>query len=95
MSVARVFRARIVSGPEKEFEELFETVSSQSAGSIITIRGRRASHHGTTGSRFADRGLRFESGKSVAQTGAQGRPHAGRVHIRRREVQNRDVQGGS
>jgi hypothetical protein len=35
-----------------------------------------ASHHGTTGFPFADRGLRCESGRTVGQTGAHGRPHA-------------------
>jgi len=40
MSLARVFRARIVSGLEKEFEELFETISVASvtgAKGLLTV----------------------------------------------------------
>ena len=41
------------------------------------------SHHGTTGSRFTDRGLRCESGKTVAQShiqmGAGGEERYGRA----------------
>jgi len=41
--------------------------------------GATTNHHGTTRFRFADRGLRCESGKTVGQS--HGRPHAGRVCV--------------